>query len=70
MSDATQEQASAAVASVPGWGQSRVEVRPIVGGLSNSNWLVRREGRDYFLNGQRQSGWPVKRHSSWPVGRG
>ena len=20
--------------------------------------------------GQRQSGWPVKRHSSWPVGRG
>jgi len=49
MSDATQEQVSAAIATVPGWTQSRVEVRPIVGGLSNSNWLVRRDGRDYFL---------------------
>ena len=25
---------------------------------------------DEAVRGRRQSGWPVKRHSSWPVGRG
>jgi len=49
MSDATQAQLNAAIASIPGWDPQRAEFHPVIGGLSNSNWLIRYEGRDYFL---------------------
>lgn len=49
MSIATPPQLNAALSAIPGWDASRVQVRPLVGGLLNSNWLVSYEGVDYFL---------------------
>jgi len=34
------------------------------------NWSYAALEREVRSNGRRQSGWPVKRHSSWPVGWG
>jgi thiamine kinase-like enzyme len=42
-------QLDAAIAAVPGWSKATVEVQPLVGGLMNSNWLARHEGKTYFM---------------------
>jgi len=49
MSAATEEQVARAVGSVPGWKPGTVAVRPLVGGLLNSNWLAEVEGTTYFM---------------------
>ncbi|MGE0282006.1 MAG: phosphotransferase [Rhizobiaceae bacterium] len=46
---ATTKQVDDAIAAVPGWDTAKVTKRPLVGGLLNSNWLVRHDGADYFL---------------------
>ncbi len=49
MSAATEQQVKAAVNSVPGWSSESVSVRPVVGGLMNSNWLATHEGKMHFM---------------------
>ncbi|WP_158969797.1 phosphotransferase [Chachezhania sediminis] len=49
MSAATEEQIARAIVSVPGWTPETVKVRPLVGGLLNSNWLVEHQGTTYFM---------------------
>ncbi|MDF0584924.1 choline kinase family protein [Bradyrhizobium yuanmingense] len=46
---ATNGQVEEAIAAVPGWDKTEVTKRPLVGGLLNSNWLVRHADTDYFL---------------------
>lgn len=49
MSDTIKEQVNAAINAVPGWSSDSVEVQPLVGGLLNSNWLAKHDGKVYFV---------------------
>jgi thiamine kinase-like enzyme len=49
MSKDIQQRLDAAIRAVPGWTTDTVEVRPLVGGLMNSNWLARHDGNTYFM---------------------
>ncbi len=49
MSKDIQQRLDAAIRAVPGWSTETVEVRPLVGGLMNSNWLAKHDGNTYFM---------------------
>ena len=49
MSKDIQQRLDAAIRAVPGWSTEAVEVRPLVGGLMNSNWLAKHDGNTYFM---------------------
>lgn len=49
MSTATQEQVNNALKAVPGWDFEKINARPLVGGLLNSNWLVEYEGEKFVM---------------------
>lgn len=49
MNAEVQKQLDAAISSVPGWSKETVEVRPLVGGLMNSNWLATHADKSYFM---------------------
>ena len=49
MNKEVQLQLDAAINTVPGWSRESVELRPLVGGLMNSNWLAKHDGKTYFM---------------------
>ncbi len=49
MSDKIQQQLDDAIRAVPGWSPESVEVKPLVGGLMNSNWLAIHQGKTHFM---------------------
>ena len=49
MSAAIEQRIEAAVNSVPGWTSDSVSMRPLVGGLMNSNWLATHDGKTHFV---------------------
>lgn len=49
MNKQIQKQLDAAIEAVPGWTKDNVEIRPLVGGLMNSNWLARHGDKTHFM---------------------
>ena len=49
MSAASEEQVARAIDAVPGWSRETVKIRPLVGGLLNSNWLAECRGTTHFM---------------------
>lgn len=49
MNEKIEREVATAISAIPGWDHERVIVRPLTGGLLNSNWLLTYEGVNYFL---------------------